>query len=72
MITLDVESITSIQESQLSADHIGSIGWPVFITDSAPSLIVTDLHSSLVHSGSSHQPEVSIVAEYWGKIVYMR
>ena len=26
MITLDVESITSIQESQLSADHIGSIG----------------------------------------------
>ena len=70
VVYLDVKYITSIQESQLSAGHIGTISGPVFITDGAPGLIPAQLHSSLIHSGSSHQPEVSIVADIWENVCH--
>ena len=54
---------TAVWKSQLSAGYIGIISWPESITDGAPGLIVAQLHSSLVPSGSSHQPEVSIAAD---------
>ena len=53
---------TTVWKSQLSAGNIGIISWPESITDGAPGLIVAQLHSSLIPSSSSHQPEVSIAA----------
>ena len=39
--------ITNLKESQLLTDNIGIIDRPAIVTDGAPSLVYTDLHTTL-------------------------
>ena len=53
---------TKSGESQLSAGHIGIIGRPQVITDSAPRLSVAHLYTSLPWYCTTSQSDVPIIA----------
>ena len=56
-----VESLNSGSvEAKLSADHGGISSAPEVVTDCAPDLSVTQLNTTFIHVGSTHQSEVTI------------
>ena len=71
-----------IYKSKLSAGHNGIIGRPWVITDSAPSIVVTNFYSSFRASGSIPQPDAApvvhitvnliVLVEAWAPVELLR
>lgn len=53
-------------EAQLSTGHIGIVESPHLVTDGAPGLIDTHLHSALDDGGASHQSQSTSLTEHCG------
>ena len=51
---------TCSRESQLSASHSSVSNIPCIITHSAPGLVLTDLHTSLVGYRTTNESDVTI------------
>ena len=59
------KALTQLTETKLSTGHICISCVPTVITHCAPSIVVTNLHTTFKIACSANKPDVSIGAGYW-------
>ena len=60
-------SLTCIAQSQLSADYCTVWSGKEVLTNSAPDIVVADLHSTFIHIITINKPHISFSAISWRK-----